>query len=98
VTEPERAQLRILIDQATRERLTPREGCRGCGTEYGNVTLGCQVCYDRARHRRYCRGGQVRSHGVSGYDRGCRCEICSAARARLARGYRLRRKLHGMAA
>lgn len=93
MTEPERAGLRILIDRETRARLRPTVGgCAGCGGDRDGFTVGCVTCDNRRQHRRYREEGRIVSHGTSGYERGCKCGICAAARSKNARASRLRRK------
>ena len=42
-----------------------------------------------------CQDCRTNSHGVSRYGRGCRCEVCTAAKTEYERGFRARRVADG---
>ena len=47
--------------------------------------------------REVVRRDRVKTHGNSGYDRGCRCDYCKKAHSERTKRYREQAKLHGKA-
>jgi hypothetical protein len=53
----------------------------GTPAGYGYWGCKCDKCRDSAREKaREDRSGEVTTHGRYGYDKGCRCGVCGAAK------------------
>jgi len=71
------------------------------GTDQGYSYYGCRC--DRCReahresHRRWRTGAEIRSHGIGGYEKGCRCQVCKHQKRKLNESYLQRRKLRDTA-
>ena len=77
MTEPERIKLRARIDRVKRQRLEAAKS---------EAQRAKQAALKRAEYL-----GRETKHGISRYQKGCRCDSCKAARSAIGRRHYAKR-------